>query len=549
MKIFRQNENGYSLLVTFAVIIIFTILGLSLITLTSSGITKNNTREELVQAQDLSDKGIDYAVKDIQALLEKEIKDRPMGKAAFESFLVNTLTAPILSCSQGINIPAENNNKTHICIEKVELISNEEKDRYKRLVTFKSTGKVNSKEHITYSQIIIGTDAIPDQLRYAVSTNDEGNLYLHGGVEIQGDIKTDGHLIISEKAHWLKNNIAQWPDSVFPRIIPDSKSVTPKIIMRESEKNIYYVNNTVDYPTHISGNTNYLNGSKYIKFTPSNPATKSELQNRLFLTKNVSLVTKSLPGDNLEITEKVIPLYTNKNYNKNYPTGLSVSNTNHETSKFNRDNIIFIHGEKEECNTWGVFGCKKTLDRGNFNINGSGKTLNLSGTYFINGDFIVNNTNLRSDAMLYVNGNVDIKDSTLNGINSNSTLFIFATGDISISNISVDSATPSMLKGFFYSKQNMIMYGVGSNINLYGGISARRTILTAVRGNSQNYTYESSKNQKETVITNGVEVPKRNSRLKITYDENLISQYTSFKRDEEEEFITELNKPETINRY
>lgn len=546
MKIFRQNENGYSLLVTFAVIIIFTILGLSLITLTSSGITKNNTREELVQAQDLSDKGIDYAVKDIQALLEKEIKDRPMGKAAFESFLVNTLTAPILSCSQGIYIPAENNNKTHVCIEKVELMSNEEKDRYKRLVTFKSTGRVNSKEHITYAQIIIGTDAIPDQLRYAVSTNDEGNLYLHGGVEIQGDIKTDGQLIISEKAHWLKNNVAQWPDSVFPRIIPDSKSVTPKIIMRESEKNIYYVNNTVDYPSHISGNTNYLNSSRYTKFIPLNPASKSELQKRLFLTKNVSLVTKSLPGDNLEITEKVIPLYTNKNYNKNYPSGLSVSYTNHETSKFNRDNIIFIHGEKKDCN---IFGCKKTLDRGNFNINGSGKTLNLSGTYFINGDFIVNNTNLRSDAMLYVNGNVDIKDSTLNGINSNSTLFIFATGDISISNISVDSATPSMIKGFFYSKQNMIMYGVGSNINLYGGISAKRTILTAVRGNSYNYTYESSKNQKETVITNGVEVPKRNSRLKITYDENLISQYTSFKRDEEEEFITELNEPETINRY
>lgn len=269
----------------------------------------------------------------------------------------------------------------------------------------------------------------------------------------------------------------------------------------------------------------------------------------MFLTKNVSLVTKSLPGDNLEITEKVIPLYTNKNYNKNYPSGLSVSYINHETSKFNRDNIIFIHGEKDDCTSWGLFGCKKTLDRGNFNINGGGKTLNLSGTYFINGNFIVNNTHLRSDAMLYVNGNVDIKDSTLNGINSNSTLFIFATGDISISNISVDSATPSMIKGFFYSKQNMIMYGVGSNMNLYGGISAKRTILTAVRGNSHNYTYESSKNQKETVMTNGVEVPKRNSRLKITYDENLISQYTSFKRDEEEEFITELNEPEIMNRY
>lgn len=556
MKILRQNEQGYSLLVTFAVIIIFTVLGLSLITLTSSGITKNNTREEIVQAQDLSDKGIDYAVKDIQALLEKEIKDRPMGKSAFESFLVNTLTAPILSCSQGINIPAENNNKTHVCIEKVELISGEEKDRYKRLVTFKSTGKVNNREHVTRSQIIIGTDAIPDQLRYAVSTNDEGNLYLHGGVEIQGDIKTDGHLIINEKAHWLSGTTAKWVNSVYTRIIPDSKSVTPKIIMRESGKNIYFVKGSVDYDKHTSGDTNYLNkSSTYTKYSPTDLSTKKEVQNSLFLAKNLSLVTKDLPGDNLEIAEKITPLFTNKNYDKNYPTNLTVTTTTHDISKFKRDDIIFIHGEKQDCQG---LKCKeyypKTLDKSNFTINGNRQTIKLSGTYFVNGDFNVENTNLQSDAMLYVNGNVDIKNSTLNGINSNSTIFIFATGDISISNISQYVTTPSIIKGFFYSKENMIMYGVGSNINLYGGISAKRTILTAVRGATAGSTggvtsVESSANQKATTIVNGVETPNKSSRLKITYDENLIAQYTSFKRDEEEEFITELNEPETINRY
>lgn len=315
MKILQQNEKGYSLLMTFAVIVIFTVLGLTLIVLTSSGVAKNNTREEIVQAQDLSDKGIDYAVREIQTFLAKGIKDNPMGKSAFENFLVTTLTSSKLSCSQGIEIPAENHNKTNVCIEKIDLLSNEEKDRYKRLITLKSTGNVNGREHVTHSQIIIGTDAIPDQLRYAVSTNDGGNLYLHGAVEVQGDVKTDGHLILSEKAHWLRNNNAVWEDSVYTRIIPDAKSVTPKIIMRETGKNIYLVNNyNFSFNDHISGN--YFNNNRYTRYSPTDLTTKTTLQKQLFLTKNVAVVTKDLPGDNVEIEEKITPLYTNKNYKK-----------------------------------------------------------------------------------------------------------------------------------------------------------------------------------------------------------------------------------------
>ena len=46
-----------------------------------------------------------------------------------------------------------------------------------------------------------------------------------------------------------------------------------------------------------------------------------------------------------------------------------------------------------------------------------------------------------------------------------------------------------------------------------------------------------------------METPLRNSRLKIIYDENLISQYASFLRDTNDELIKELNEPEIINRY
>ncbi|MGM9950424.1 MAG: hypothetical protein ACI33P_09850, partial [Lysinibacillus sp.] len=543
MKKYIQNERGYALLIAIGTILIFTVLGLSLITLTSNGIVKNTHREDTIIAQDLSDKGIAFAVNDIQRTLEQAIKTTPMGKTAFENLLVSTLNKTALKCPAagqpipdhiGFHIPAENDNITKVCIEAVKMITNasgvaEEKDRYKRLVTFRSYGIVKRKEHISKTDVMIGTDAIPDQLKYTISTNDEGNLYLHGGVEIQGDVKTDGHLIISEKAHWLRGDTAVWEDSVATRIIPAVKSITPKVIMRESGKNIYIMKNPrdINYNSHIAGGNYLENNMRYTKYLPTNTATTGALQDQLFLTNNVSLVTRNLPGDSVEITEKITPLYTNKRYKTNYPTGLTVTDGNQDISKFKRDDVVFVHGEKRECRIW-IIIClayhPPTLDKADFTINGrsgtSRRTIRLSGTYYINGDFSVENTQLQSDAMLYVNGNVNIKESTLNGINPDSTIFIFATGDISISNISVDQSTPSIIKGFFYSKQNMIMYGVGSNINLYGGISAKRTILTAVRGDSNNYTYESQARQRETQIVNGVATPKRSSRLKIVYDEN-----------------------------
>lgn len=46
----------------------------------------------------------------------------------------------------------------------------DEKNTYKRIVTFKSIGYVNEREHLTHTKVVIGTDAVPDQLRYAIST-------------------------------------------------------------------------------------------------------------------------------------------------------------------------------------------------------------------------------------------------------------------------------------------------------------------------------------------------------------------------------------------
>ena len=123
MKKYWQNNKGYSLLLAICAILIFSILGLSLLGLTSNGIAKNTNREEIIQAQDLSDKGFDYVVGDIQKTLEKQIVATPMGKTEFGTFLNTTLNNVNLKCPAegtsipnniGYHIPAENNNSTKV---------------------------------------------------------------------------------------------------------------------------------------------------------------------------------------------------------------------------------------------------------------------------------------------------------------------------------------------------------------------------------------------------------------------------------------------------
>jgi len=553
-----QNEKGYTLILTVAVIVIFTVLGLSLLTLTSSGIKKNELRQDTVQAQDLSDKGIKYAVNDIQLYLQNEIKNNPMGKTDFYQLLENSII-PNCSNGGGITIPGEKQDQTKetkVCIDRVEMVSNDEKDLYKRLVTFKSTGIVNGKTRITTSKVIIGTDAIPDQLRYALSTNDGGDLYLHGGVEIQGDIKTDGNLIITRNAHWIRSILGIsstiWEKSVGPRLVKDTKSITPKIIMRESGKNIYTVDEASNYDDHISNPTDkkgiyYLDKPPYTKLSPLDTNTTNNLKNNyLFNTPNLDIVTKSLPADQIDVTAKIQEQNDSTvNDHRNHRGDLIISSHDNPAENFNRDDKILI-GNK--CKQYKNNICKNYEGSGDLKIDTNDKTLNLTGTYYVNGDLTINDTNLKSDALIYVKGDVEIKESTLQGLDPDSTLIIFANGNIQISNISEysDYTKPSTIKGFFYSKSNMIMYGVGSNIRLTGGISSKRLILTALRGNT---TEKTDWLGIKSLNTDSIDIQKKkDSRLKITYDENLIQQYTTFMRDQQEEYITELNPPEYIER-
>lgn len=574
MKHQLKNGNGSALLIAVAVLMIFTILGLSLLTLTSNGLANNENRENIVQATDLADKGTEYAVNDIQKTLEDEIVNNPMGKTDFGIFLGNTLNNSVLQCPTniqnltdaiGYKILADNTSYTRVCIENVKKVSEEEKDAYKRIVTFKSIGYVNGQEKTTSTEVIIGTDTIPDQLKYAVSSNNKGNVFLHGGVEIQGDIKTDGNLIVAKQAS-IGEGTYSWVNSVRARLIRNPDSVTPKIILSEdSNKDIYFLNKSnVSYSTHINiSDSNLKSSSNYIKYNNNAPIVKDPSkyennQNRFFYSNNITIHRKNLPQDSINVTNLITDNY-NKNGVTQYKNNQSFTDlwsyNNSNLSKAQKDDKFYFGDFEKYCsNTRGpcIEQTRYINKNLTFKLNNksSSNSAKIKGIYYIYGNLTIEDSFLESDAIFYVNGDVTITDSKLHSLDKKGTLIIFANGKIKLTNISQYLRDPSKIQAFLYSKEELRIYGSGSNIEITGGISGNKVILSGLRGittSSSNYASLSSQLAHST-DTKGNLIPATNSRLKIIYDQNLIDNYTSFKRDDKEEFITQINEPEFISR-
>jgi len=551
-----KTNNGSALLISIAVLMIFTILGLSLLISASNGLKKNSSRENIVHATDLADKGIEFAVNDLQKKLENDIKQNPMGKTDFylhlnsmlsnENLVANKLKCPPVNFdipeNIGYKIPAENNSFTKVCIEKVEEIketngNTEEKDKYKRIVTFRSDGWVNGKQHTTRSDVIIGTDAIPDQLRYAVSSNNYGSLHFHGGVEVTGDIKSAANIHISKKAYSGWDYAPSWHNSVALKLNPTIGSVSSKIIFSKPTSKLFY------YNQNLSHNSNGSN--KGIVYSPTKNNTyditnQNQIKSLLTRSDKVNVLSKNLSEDVVDVKSKVETIYkNNKHTNPLKGNSFTVSK---DTLNRPQESVTLVYNEScmsyyKYSNTCKEYGLEETK----LNITNS-KTSNIAeiqGTYYINGNVNIENVNLKSNAVLYVNGDVNIRFSTLTELQKNSSLIIFASGSIFIANISEYSNIPSTIKGFFYSQSDMTLYGVGSNIKIIGGLASKNLYLTALRGNVTNNSF----NINETTQLNS------NSRLQIIYDENIIKQYTDFRRDEKEEFITQLNEPEVTKRY
>ena len=612
MKILN-SETGYSLLLTLMLVLLFSILGASLMALTINGTKKNETREEVVQSSDLADKGIELITSQITTELNQSISANGISAADYVNKLNDIVDK--YKCSGGISltgeaIPGAGTDYT-VCIStSVDdldsmLIVNSTQKYLRKNITFKSIGTSGQKSETLYTTYNIGSTQYPEVLNYAVgaykvksdfvdmddpnrfpAVPGEGNLFLNGGSSIEGDLKVDGNLIVSD--HGIRRTSSYWSDgysdysqaSVFPQISAINSDKKGKLFLGGSMYKFNAIfngttrNSIFNYDKHL--NSTFLdNDSWYYTKVGSRYNGKLITEENLFFNKQAPLKTSKIVdvdpinfkgelskvhfnptttniydvgtdrtfhnldkiGDAYLAEERCIRRCTN---NKNKDTELSFDGTFYGTGK-NNFNKFGTRGSLVFYSTDTMFKEGAYIDK-NMYIQNSTKEFpsKIKGTVYVKGDLKIENAYLESDVIFYVDGDVTITESEIYGIPYNDrtgSLIIFAKGNINLSNNSVDKANPSRIKGYFYSEQAMEIYGVGSNIKIEGGISARRITLNALRGDGKRY-YSSNEQ---------LNMHKALSRLTINYDQDIIKNFSELDIDTEP-WINNISPPVELER-
>lgn len=545
-----NNQKGYALLITLILLLLVSVLGIAMLTTNLTAATQNNTREAVVQSEDLAVKGADFFSTSLQNELEKSINNTRLTVPEYINKLKAILQKNAYQCINGnVLIPTDILGSTNVCIEKIYIEGNQNPTAtqlaaaLKWIVVVKSTSTVDGQSRTVRQHLMYGTDNVPDQLRYALSSNNKGDLFLFGAVEVIGDLKSSNNLYISEYAHYLEGNtkFIQTTPIRLKSNIGNSKVILPT----NSTTGIRYSSFN---PSSLSDNNTKANFSKGIwtnnMYTTNLLNSTNSIANaKKYFTasENISFERRDTEDDKININDEIDKCLASNPCKNNKSKELSLTGTLSQTT----------------LNTYGTDKQKQFYIYSNnsnapaLSLSGIRGTLNLKGIYFLDGDLNITNTILRADSIFFVDGDVTIRDSEFLK-QANEQLYIFATGDIKISNISEYSNTPSIIKGFFYSDKDLSMYGVGSNIYLDGGLSGKNINLSALRGNSYQTRdcwlfcpYYLVPESGQTNLVTGTNDFKK-SRLIINYDPQLITDFEKFERPVSNELLPLLNQPVII---
>lgn len=611
MKILN-SETGYSLLLTLMLVLLFSILGASLMAMTINGTQKNETREKVIQSSDLADKGIELITSQITTELNQSISANGISAADYVNKLNNVVDK--YKCIGGMPLTGEANpgagTDYTVCISKSVddldslLVVNSTQKYLRKNITFKSIGTSDDKSETLYTTYNIGSTQYPEVLNYAVGAYkaksdfvdlddpnrfpivpSEGNLFLNGGSSIEGDLKVDGNLIVSDYGirrtsnYWIVGYSDYSQASVFPQISAVSSGKKGKLFLGGSMYKFNAIfngttqNSVFNYDKHL--NSTFLDKDNWY-YTKVGSKYNGNLitEENLFFDKQAPLNTNKLVNvDPINFKSQLSKVHIKPNATNIYDVG-------DDRAFSNLDNAGDVYLVEEKCirkcnnknkeieldyggsfygtgkNNFNKFGTRgslvlystnTTFKEGayieeNMYIKNSTEEYpsKIKGIVYVNGDLKIENAHLESDVIFYVEGDVTITESEIYGIpydDRTGSLIIFAKGNINLSNNSVDKPNPSRIKGYFYSEQAMEIYGVGSNIRIEGGISARRITLNALRGDGKKY-YSSNEQLK---------MSKALSRLNIIYDQDIIKNFSKLDIDTEP-WINNISPPVELER-
>lgn len=512
-----NNERGASLLLVLTIFLLFSILGIILLSMTINGAKQTETKEKQTQAFYLAKKGMDYFYSDFKKTfydVEKEDLEQLNTK-------INAFIEPYDKNKEN-KVTIQNANGDHFSVQVIDYTEKRtEKGTILDTITVQSTGKVQNQTKTLTNTYQLGAQNIPEQLNYAIGAKDEsnshckeskcnkGNIFIHGPASIVGNMYVGGDLIITDQSQYQKGE-SYWTKTDYPTMQALKEKEQPKV--------------------SLLGNAFTFNTDDTTKLdTYKKHVERLDFENESFdaIVKTNVCIHKPPTGPCKKYGNKEIPKDPYKKITRNIHSIFKEGYTPELEKKpatFKDINIIdsateiFKNGELQHYNS---ITENKNL---NFDTNGAifnkGLTIkqnkmSISGPLYIkNGNLTIEDATVNMDSVIYVDGNVTITNSTVNGLKKGS-LIIFATGEVKIVNINLYTKVENQkpLRMFIYSNSDLELYGVGSNLQIHGGIFAKRIILNAAKGHTKGF-HQLEKNQ-----TN---LKPEQSRLRIVYNEDLI---------------------------
>lgn len=420
MKILK-SEKGNTLVITILVLVIASVIGLTLMSMSMNGTKRNEHRENVTQATRHAESGINH----IALLIEKEIYEEleksytpnignydPLMEKNFVKFF-NGVVEDYL-CSKPGNKLVTNGNKYEVCIDDSSY-NNSKSDTLKEL-TFISKGFADGKEKELISTIKIGAkySEEPDLLNYAVATHTEGNLFLNGGVDIKGNVRTDGNIVITDSSY-VSSNSYPWVKNVFPSINDANLDPNKEAVFLVNRNKKLFVNE------HVIPNANKQT------FIESEKDFKLRLQALdILIPINIEL---ALPNPNktsyTAISYPELASFDFNSYNSYYNKKLEDAKKNNmNLEQFNED-MLFIPNQ--------VYDVNNFLSDGNPNVYNSLPMKRVNVQEFVQkGNSTIDSitgSNGKSHTFLYktndsLNGNYKFNKSVLAIYKGNNTLWI-----------------------------------------------------------------------------------------------------------------------------
>src|SRR5690625_2663730 len=104
-----HNEKGYTLFLVVLMIVVFSVISMSLITVTISGAKRSEVRENVTQAGELAEKGLKHLMNQIDFELQQEIEKVPDGMKKSEFIEKLEVVVDKYTCDELNNLINESN--------------------------------------------------------------------------------------------------------------------------------------------------------------------------------------------------------------------------------------------------------------------------------------------------------------------------------------------------------------------------------------------------------------------------------------------------------